>query len=191
MPAPADRRLRLRYTTPQLPLLLPALLLLLLLLGLAHVLASAPEAAAGEGAVLVLDDTSYRATLAAKNLLLVSFCARWSRPCKVLQPEYHAAADALASSGFPGVMAQLSTEENTQSARAAGVAAYPSLKLFRRGVEQDTCKVVTFSPLANDLSREQHRHFADGGEHTADALAAYMERCARLPPSLRSQTRSN
>ncbi len=165
MPAPADRRLRLRHTTPQLPLLLPALLLLLLL-GLAHVLASAPEAAAGEGAVLVLDDTSYRATLAAKNLLLVSFCARWSRPCKVLQPEYHAAADALASSGFPGVMAQLSTEENTQSARAAGVAAYPSLKLFRRGVEQDTCKVVTFltackrsfSRTASSLCRRWRAH---------------------------------
>ena len=139
MPAPADRRLRLRHTSTQLPrLLLPALLLLLL------GLASAPETFASEGAVLVLDDTTFRATLAAKNLLLVSFCARWSRPCKVLQPEFDAAADALASSGFPGVMAQLSTEENTQSARAAGVAAYPSLKLFRRGVEQDTCKAVTF-----------------------------------------------
>ena len=143
MPAPADRRLRLRHTSTQLPrLLLPALLQLLLLLLLG--LASAPETFASEGAVLVLDDTTFRATLAAKNLLLVSFCARWSRPCKVLQPEYRAAADALASSGFPGVMAQLSTEENTQSARAAGVAAYPSLKLFRRGVEQDTCKAVTF-----------------------------------------------
>ena len=142
MPAPADRRLRLRHTSTQLPrLLLPALLLLLLLL---LGLASAPETFASEGAVLVLDDTTFRATLAAKNLLLVSFCARWSRPCKVLQPEFDAAADALASSGFPGVMAQLSTEENTQSARAAGVAAYPSLKLFRRGVEQDTCKAVTF-----------------------------------------------
>ena len=166
MPAPADRRLRLRHTATQLPRLLLPTLLLLLLLGLAHVLASAPEAAAGEGAVLVLDDTSYRATLAAKNLLLVSFCARWSRPCKVLQPEFDAAADALASSGFPGVMAQLSTEENTQSARAAGVAAYPSLKLFRRGVEQDTCKVVTFltackrsfSRTASSLCRRWRAH---------------------------------
>ena len=150
-------------------------LLLLLLLGRLGQ-AGAPAAAAASpdregGAVVRLTDQDYAATLAQSPLVLVDFCARWSRPCKLLSLEYKAAARMLAARGHRGVLAQLDVSEEPQSARAARIERYPSVQLFRKGKLVDT--------------------FA--GAHTADALATYVEQHltgrARHPPPQPPQQR--
>ena len=85
--------------------------------------------------------------------MLVKFCARWSRPCKLLATEYRAAAQVLASRGHTGILAELEASEEMRSAQLARIVSYPTIKLFRRGQAVDT--------------------FA--GQLTADAMATYVQ----------------
>ena len=103
--------------------------------------------------VLRLTDHDYAATLADSPLLAVKFCARWSRPCKLLATEYRAAAQLLARNGHTGILAELDASEEMRSAQHARIVSYPTIKLFRRGQVVDT--------------------FA--GQFTADAMAAYVQ----------------
>lgn len=103
--------------------------------------------------VLRLTDDDYAATLGDAPLMLAKFCARWSRPCKLLATEYRAAAQVLASRGHTGILAELEASEEMRSAQLARIVSYPTIKLFRRGQAVDT--------------------FA--GQLTADAMATYVQ----------------
>ena len=128
-----------------------AKLALLLAASLSQPVAERPPS--DQAVVLRLTDDDYAATLAAAPLLFVKFCARWSRPCKLLATEYRAAAQLLASSGHTGIMAELDASEEMRSAQLARIVSYPTIKLFRRGQVVDT--------------------FA--GEFTAGAMATYVQ----------------
>ena len=126
-------------------------LLLLLVLAAACSTQRSPIEEAG---VLRLTDSDYAATLADKPLLVVNYCARWSRSCKLLADEYHATARLLARRGHTGILAELDASEEVRSAQQARIGSYPAIKLFRKGQLVDT--------------------FA--GDHTADALTSYVEK---------------
>ena len=103
--------------------------------------------------VLRLTDHDYSAALAAAPLLLVKFCARWKRSCKLLDTEYREAAQILARRGHTGLLAEVDVSEEMYTAQEARIVSYPTVKVFRRGRLADT--------------------FA--GEYTADAIATYAQ----------------
>jgi thioredoxin-like negative regulator of GroEL len=127
------------------------LALLLAATGLSQPAAERPRSDRAD--VLRLTDEDYASSVADAPLLLVKFCARWSRPCKLLATEYRAAAQLLAGSGHTGIMAELDASEEMRSAQLARIVSYPTIKLFRRGQVVDTFT----------------------GEFTASAMAAYVQ----------------
>jgi protein disulfide-isomerase A1 len=69
--------------------------------------------------------------------LLVDFYAPWCPHCKVLAPEFGAAATALKQSGVDVVLAKVDATLNKKLAKREGVTGFPALKWYRKGVVHD------------------------------------------------------
>lgn len=91
------------------------------------------KAALFDGHPAALDEAGFRRHLARDGIpLLVDFWASWCGPCRMMAPEFEAAAREL-EPGFR--LAKVSTEEAPAVAEALGIQGIPLLVLFRGGQE--------------------------------------------------------
>ena len=86
-----------------------------------------------EGHPLPVDEAGFRRHLRASGLpLLADFWASWCGPCRVMAPEFEAAAAQLEPSFR---LLKVSTEEAPALAQDLGIRSIPTLALFRNGQE--------------------------------------------------------
>ena len=85
------------------------------------------------GKPVELTDATYDSVIARTGLpVIVDFWAAWCGPCKVMAPQFEAAAHDLHTRVL---FAKVNTEEAQGVAARAGIRSIPTLALFRDGRE--------------------------------------------------------
>jgi len=92
----------------------------------------------GEGEdVLVLTEKTFDDVVNKGELTLVEFFAPWCGHCKSLAPAYAEAATELKSLDPSIILATMDATAEASVARRFGVSGYPTLKVFRKGVDSE------------------------------------------------------
>jgi len=89
-----------------------------------------------ENGVYILNPTNFEGFVKSQELVMVEFYAPWCGHCKKLAPEYDAAAFELKQAGSVGVLAKIDANEHQESGNKYGVQGFPTLKIFKKGVDE-------------------------------------------------------
>jgi thioredoxin 2 len=85
------------------------------------------------GRLAALDDSSFAKYVESSDLpVVVDFWADWCQPCKMMAPQFEAAASASRGRAF---FAKLDTEAAPQTAARFGIRSIPTMIVFSRGRE--------------------------------------------------------
>ena len=103
-------------------------------IGLLVILASTGLISA-DSDVLTITDATYDEAMANNEFLFVKFYAPWCGHCKRLAPDWEKAATALKEKGSKARIADVDCTVEKTSASKNSVQGYPTLKLFKNGVE--------------------------------------------------------
>jgi len=108
-------------------------------------------AASATASVQELSTSNFDSILGNTDVALVEFFAPWCGHCKKLAPEYEKAAKTLKASNPDVMLASVDATVEPSLASKFGVSGYPTLKIFRRGVEsgpyeggRDAASIVKF-----------------------------------------------
>ena len=85
--------------------------------------------------VLTITDASYDEHMKNNEFLFVKFYAPWCGHCKRLAPDWEKAATALKEKGSKARIADVDCTVEKTSASKNSIQGYPTLKLFKNGVE--------------------------------------------------------
>ncbi|XP_023325871.1 protein disulfide-isomerase A5 isoform X1 [Eurytemora carolleeae] len=82
-----------------------------------------------------LKGAEFEEFLRFKDTVLIMFYAPWCGHCKSMKPEYARAAEELTKAEVPHVLATVDATQEQELGKRFNIRGYPTLKLFRRGVE--------------------------------------------------------
>eukprot|EP00045_Choanoeca_perplexa_P005880 m.49191 g.49191 ORF g.49191 m.49191 type:complete len:475 (+) comp13348_c0_seq1:76-1500(+) len=85
--------------------------------------------------VVTLTESNFDAKLKNEDIALVEFFAPWCGHCKSLAPEFEKAAGILGRADPKVTLAAVDATEEKALGSKYGVSGYPTLKIFRNGVE--------------------------------------------------------
>lgn len=105
------------------------------------------------GKPVVLDEQNFDAVAGSGLLVMVDFWAAWCAPCRMMAPQFAAAAEQL---GTDAVLAKVDTEANPTLAGRFAIRSIPTLLLIRGGRElareagaRPVADIVAMARLAN------------------------------------------
>eukprot|EP01090_Pellita_catalonica_P018352 TRINITY_DN5898_c0_g1_i1.p1 TRINITY_DN5898_c0_g1~~TRINITY_DN5898_c0_g1_i1.p1 ORF type:complete len:463 (+),score=100.45 TRINITY_DN5898_c0_g1_i1:3-1391(+) len=87
--------------------------------------------------VLVVTTDNFDEVVASSPALVVEFYAPWCGHCKNLEPEYEAASEILKNDDPAIILAKVDATEERDLAERFDVQGYPTLKIFKAGLELD------------------------------------------------------
>ena len=87
--------------------------------------------------VLELTDNTFDEAIAKHDYLLVQFYAPWCSYCKEMEPEYDAAAAALAAQDPPLTIARIDATVNRGTTDRLGIKTFPALFFYNKGQKID------------------------------------------------------
>jgi len=82
-----------------------------------------------------LTTSSFDSILEKEDIALVEFFAPWCGHCKKLAPEFEKAANELKKNDPPILLASVDATVESSLGSKFGISGYPTLKIFRKGVE--------------------------------------------------------
>ncbi|PHH75524.1 hypothetical protein CDD80_2321 [Ophiocordyceps camponoti-rufipedis] len=104
------------------------------------------------GPISIGSTTEWQSLLSKTSVVVADFYADWCGPCKMVAPHFERLA---AQHSRPGKVAFAKVNVDNQSAiaRAQGVSAMPTFKIFHRGQCIDTVKGANMPALADAVTK--------------------------------------